>query len=125
MIGETEREHEPYELNSNLSNVRDGLSNTLLVREQSGLPIRANGKWTPWPMGAWAAADSSQNVVMRKDQPAVNLETPGGIYGFHRGGAQVVMCDGSVRFLSEGTASTVVFSLGTRDGGEAIAATAR
>jgi hypothetical protein len=34
------------------------------------------------------------------------------------------MCDGSVRFLAEGTDLAVVRAIDTRDGGEAIAARA-
>ncbi len=39
---------------------------------------------------------------------------------FHSGGANVLMADGSVRFQSETTALKVIFSMGTRDGGETV-----
>jgi prepilin-type N-terminal cleavage/methylation domain-containing protein/prepilin-type processing-associated H-X9-DG protein len=39
---------------------------------------------------------------------------------FHSGGANVGMCDGSVRFLKDSTALTTVWALGSRDQGETI-----
>ena len=41
---------------------------------------------------------------------------------FHPGGANVLMCDGSVKFLKSSTSWPVVWSLGTRAGGEVISA---
>jgi len=38
----------------------------------------------------------------------------------HAGGAQVLLCDGSVRFVSENVDSTIWRSVGTRSGGEVI-----
>ena len=48
-----------------------------------------------------------------------------GVYGLasrHPGGANVLMCDGSVRFLKDSTAMQVIWSLGSRAGGEIISA---
>jgi prepilin-type processing-associated H-X9-DG protein len=39
---------------------------------------------------------------------------------FHPGGANTLMCDGSVRFLKNSTGWPVVWSLGSRAGGEVI-----
>ncbi len=54
------------------------------------------------------------------------LNNPGmyGMASAHPGGANVLMCDGSVRFLKSSTAMQVVWSLGSRDGGEIISADA-
>jgi len=41
---------------------------------------------------------------------------------YHPGGANVTMCDGSVRFLKSSTSWPVVWSLGSRNGGEVISA---
>ena len=41
---------------------------------------------------------------------------------FHPGGANVLMVDGSVRFLKSSTSWPVVWALGSRSGGEIISA---
>jgi len=46
-----------------------------------------------------------------------------GMYGlssFHPGGGNVAMADGSVRFLKSSTSMNVVWSLGTKAGGEVL-----
>src|SRR5262249_47892979 len=50
------------------------------------------------------------------------LAAPGmfGLSSFHPGGTNVLLCDGSVRFLKDSTANTVVWALGTRNQGEIL-----
>jgi len=43
-----------------------------------------------------------------------------GLYAYHPGGAQVLMCDGSVDFLSETTSNVVFAAMISRSGGETI-----
>ncbi len=38
----------------------------------------------------------------------------------HQGGAYVLMCDGSVQFLMEGTDVNILYGLATRAGGEPV-----
>jgi prepilin-type N-terminal cleavage/methylation domain-containing protein/prepilin-type processing-associated H-X9-DG protein len=45
-----------------------------------------------------------------------------GMSSYHSGGANVAMCDGSVRFLKSTTALPTVWALGSKDGGEVISA---
>ena len=49
---------------------------------------------------------------------AVNCNNSQGVFGFHPGGANVAMADGSVRHLSTGTSVALLMALVTRDGGE-------
>jgi prepilin-type processing-associated H-X9-DG protein len=47
-----------------------------------------------------------------------------GLSSFHPGGGNVGMADGSVRFLKSSTAMQIVWSLGSRNGGEAVSSDA-
>ena len=52
------------------------------------------------------------------------LANPGmmSLSSYHPGGANVLMCDGSVRFLKDSTNQQTIWSLGSRAGGEIISA---
>ncbi len=52
---------------------------------------------------------------------SINIVNENGLYSFHTGGAQVLLGDGSVRFLSENMASSILAAIITRDGGEVAA----
>ncbi|WP_165233062.1 DUF1559 domain-containing protein [Aquisphaera insulae] len=47
-----------------------------------------------------------------------------GMSSYHSGGANALFCDGSVRFLKSSVSQTIMWSLGTRDGGEVISSDA-
>jgi hypothetical protein len=88
------------------ASVRDGLSNTLIVGED-----------TAWPDGQWI---NGRNVF---DQAyPINAAPPfeNDIRSHHPGGAQVVLADSSVRFLSEELDVKVLAALCTRAGGEPV-----
>ncbi len=124
-----------------LAAITDGASNTIFVAEDAGRsdqmpfsPLTANALN---PQGrrfwAWAEPDNSYNV----DQLINNNATPGGgpptcpwtrlncgpneeTFSFHPGGAHVLMGDGSVRFLREGTNGSVFRALLSINGGETV-----
>jgi prepilin-type N-terminal cleavage/methylation domain-containing protein/prepilin-type processing-associated H-X9-DG protein len=125
--------------------IDDGLSNTILVFEQAGRPgvFRANKaagraatEMMPYdsgemnfPMlregsGVWCVSDSwaieEQRVRWHAYGTALNNDNVNGIFSFHSSGANVLLGDGSVRFLRETVAPEVVIALLTRDGGEVI-----
>ncbi len=52
------------------------------------------------------------------------LQSPGvwGMSSYHPGGANILLADGSVRFLKDSTSLPTVWALGTRAGGEVISA---
>jgi prepilin-type processing-associated H-X9-DG protein/prepilin-type N-terminal cleavage/methylation domain-containing protein len=53
-----------------------------------------------------------------------DMDAPGmySMSSYHPGGANVAFADGSVRFVKSTTAMNVIWSLGTRDGGEVVSA---
>jgi prepilin-type N-terminal cleavage/methylation domain-containing protein/prepilin-type processing-associated H-X9-DG protein len=120
-----------------LAAVTDGTSNTILLAEDAGRPqLWRAGRFvsaTGAGGGAWAggsseialngASSDGGNVATNGTGPwpcAVNCTNNGEIYGFHAGGANVALADGSVRFLRSNIDIRVLAALVTRSGGEVI-----
>ena len=85
-----------------LSDITDGEANTILVGE-------VNGNFQPWGKpGNWR-------------DPAAGINTPDGFGGAAgSGGAQFLMVDGSVRFISKDVDPQVLKALSTPAGGEKL-----
>ena len=121
------------------SQISDGTSNTIAICERAGtsdaMPFSPKTSNTLNPDGrrfwAWAEPDNAFNV----DQLINNNATPRGgpptcpwtrlncgpneeTFSFHPGGANVVLGDGSVRFLSNSIDGATFRALLTPDGGE-------
>ena len=129
--------------------VTDGLSNTTLFLEHAGYD-KHYVKGVGWPMpstdltldqpGAWGAwlgwcAFMIQGYTDGPYQPtassqpagtacAINCNNSQGVFGFHPGGANVAMGDGSVRMFSQNMSVATLMHLASRDGGEIISADA-
>jgi len=126
-----------------LAAITDGLSNTLLSYECAGKPdyYRKGGKLgftfpqpssknatdRQWFHGPWASYMNMRIVSFAGDQyeydgPCVINCHNGwnGVYSFHPGGVDALSCDGSVRFLKETTAKSVIKSYVSRAGGEIL-----
>jgi prepilin-type N-terminal cleavage/methylation domain-containing protein/prepilin-type processing-associated H-X9-DG protein len=82
---------------------------------------------------AWGLNDYSIGNVLLPPNPKypncnvtpgnnISIYTPGmyGMSSYHPGGANVLLCDGSVRFLKDSTSMQVVWSLGSMAQGEVI-----
>lgn len=80
----------------------DGTSNTLAVGEVTGANI-------PWM--------KPQDIELDK---FTYLGDPNGFSSHHTGGVQFLLCDGTVRFISNNIVPQILQALFTRDGGEAI-----
>jgi prepilin-type N-terminal cleavage/methylation domain-containing protein/prepilin-type processing-associated H-X9-DG protein len=123
------------------SSVRDGLSNTILLAEQAGKPGQYVGNrdvtdpGNPQQGGGWGDPLAGETWLSGSDE--TGSITPGscvvgctnshpifstvyGLYGFHTGGTNILLGDGSVRLLSEGTSPEVVIYMITRHKGEVI-----
>jgi len=102
----------------NFRAVLDGLTNTTLLVEQSGKPLRydrnRNGENVPPSEGAWATAELSSFYAA-----GINEDNLTGIYGFHSG-AVTAQCDGSVHLFPSEMNVEVVTALLSREGSEII-----
>lgn len=109
-----------------IGDIPDGTSNTLAVGEVSvrlstGVILESDG--ADWVRGMGLGGTGNGMASCRNVQSAIN--TPyNGIYNdisfgsLHTGGAQFVMADGSVRFVTASADLVVYKSTASRDGGE-------
>jgi len=114
-----------------VSDVTDGLSNTLLVGERAGRPdwyrrgkpvfIYPNMSDPPFgnhaQQAAWGISTNIWEILYRSYR-RLNDTNSDGIFSFHPSGANVAFGDGSVRFISESTDQEIVIALITRAEGD-------
>lgn len=121
--------------------VPDGSSNTILILEVGGrgdfMPKSLNALNSLNPKGrrfwAWAEPDNAFHVDQLVNNNAspqggpstcpwtrTNCGPNGEAFGFHPGGVNSVMCDGSVRFLRDTISGSAYRALLTPDGGESV-----
>lgn len=126
---------------SPLSKITDGTAYTLLLIEQAGRPEvwrhgkkkdgegqfgmspNARGSWAGWGSIAFGPSDAVTGESPGKGDATdctVNCNNWFGIYGFHQQGANVLMCDGSVRFMSPKIDPLTFAYLTLRDDGHVI-----
>jgi prepilin-type N-terminal cleavage/methylation domain-containing protein/prepilin-type processing-associated H-X9-DG protein len=98
-----------YEKVVTIAQITDGLSQTILVAEDSGRSGSQHGTWI-----------DGQNIF--DATMGINKSQVDEVWSDHRGGANVTFCDGSVHFLSEMMDTDVLFALCTKDQGEVITA---
>jgi prepilin-type N-terminal cleavage/methylation domain-containing protein/prepilin-type processing-associated H-X9-DG protein len=127
-----------------VASLTDGTSNTILMSETGGKPVGYNhihqvyksevnglpvdGSIEPVSSGggAWAdmfiysslAGGKCDNSGQRLGSCMVNYTSNNEIYSWHTGGANVLFGDGSIHFMPESTAATLIIALVTRSGGE-------
>ena len=124
--------------NRKLTDITDGLSNTLLVTEQAGRPnFYILGKqqasntamsnyawWGPWAsyqvFQVWQFGSDGITKDGAGGPCTINCNNSQGVYAFHTGGAVAVYADGSVHFLQQGISPTTLFALVTCNGGEVL-----
>jgi prepilin-type N-terminal cleavage/methylation domain-containing protein/prepilin-type processing-associated H-X9-DG protein len=131
-----------------LAEVTDGLSNTLLVVECAGRPqlyqvgrLVADGTtpktWSgtssvnrPFPTGGvWAShnkgfvidgAQTNGNTAIRPGTCSINCSNDNEVYSFHTGGAQALLADGSVQFLTASLPIEQLVAFASRGGSEVV-----
>jgi type II secretory pathway pseudopilin PulG len=92
-----------------LGEVTDGTSQTFLVLEDSDRSAKEGGMW------------ANGHNCFAHDSGPVNRSNSKEIFSRHPRGAQALLADGSVHFVSESMASSVVGALCTRAAGEVVA----
>ncbi len=108
-----------------LTDVDDGLSNTLLVVEQAGKPNLVHRSlpdtdWSPWvgTVGPWLACEIDYFIL--DGQREVSWCNYHSLYAYHPGVGNVLMCDGAVRGVRDTADCMVVKAIVSRSGGEAV-----
>jgi prepilin-type N-terminal cleavage/methylation domain-containing protein len=125
----------PFYRNSEteLKQITDGLSNTLMVGERQNGPFRLAGVHGPHfeYETTWAGAvrdiddnsdDHGHMVLFQTGHTPNHAESDDrDVSASHNGEAQFLLCDGSVRAIQEDVDEDVYFALGTMRSGETIA----
>ena len=126
-----------YNIVTNVADVTDGLSNTLMMSESAGRPDRYRAGNKPFPAqavtegaaGGWADYDTGYTLHSFTQDGSVNpgpcftnVNNDNEDFSFHPGGSNYLMGDGSVRFIKSTTPIRVYVRLLTRDMGEVISA---
>ncbi len=99
----------------------DGLSHTICVTECTGRGVDVKDGEIDALHGAWASGNNVSHIDkgVNEDEPPKAWHNER-IFAEHPGGAHVLMCDGSVHFLSEDTKDKVIRTLCSRDGEEEV-----
>lgn len=101
--------------------ITDGTSHTACVTECTGRGVEMDGNQIDSLNGAWASGSNVSHVSKRVNSTKVpKAWYKERIFSDHRGGANLLMCDGSVHFLSDSVEETVIMSLCSRDGEEIV-----
>ncbi len=114
--------------NNGLRDVTDGVSSTALMWEIAARPnVWIRGKLQPNAQtggGGWTDILNAENWFggTAPNGCAINCSNQAetGVYSFHTGGVNFLLCDGSARFLSENSSLLLFVNLVTYDDGEVI-----
>lgn len=106
-----------------LKRITDGLSRTLLLSEQAGLPDHYVGRRLQQASsnanaGAWLVQFESPYLFQR-GRTLINGDNRYNLYSFHRG-VNASFCDGSLRFVHDDADMDVVVAMLTRSGSDGL-----
>ena len=104
--------------------ITDGISQTILVFEWSGVGLgggHARGVWASG-LNCNYVGHAHRNVALIKPLPTKVWDAGPNVPMFsdHPGGINILLCDGSLRYLSTSTENHVVLALLTRASGELV-----
>ena len=100
--------------------ITDGLSNTICVAECTGRGVSVKQGAIDALHGAWASGNNVTHTdgSINDNPPKVWYNEQ--IYSDHPRGIHVLMCDGSVHFITEDTSKSLIRSMSSRDGQEEL-----
>lgn len=102
--------------------VEDGRSNTALFIEKAWQPTTYTPMWGLEPRVEYTVNTCISWAFPLSDQWSSNHQVNGSNWGtrfsFHPGGANQVMCDGSVNFIGDQVNQIILRAIDTREGGE-------
>lgn len=105
--------------------IEDGLSNTFMLVEDAGRPKFYKQSWDgEINLGGQVQWGDPTNAIiieaLCRGRSAINCHNANEIYSFHPGGANFLMGDGVVRFVSQDISPRLFIALFTRMGGEVV-----
>jgi prepilin-type N-terminal cleavage/methylation domain len=108
-----------------MRDITDGLSNTFAIGESDFAPYGQPAAFmgVVWGYGYMYSVGSTYyplNADKKVQNPPTSYSKYGAFRSQHKGGAQFLMADGSVHFLSENINFDLYQDLSTRDGGETV-----
>jgi prepilin-type N-terminal cleavage/methylation domain-containing protein/prepilin-type processing-associated H-X9-DG protein len=108
-----------------LTDVKDGLTNTLMVGEMSmGLPAGQTNQYRTWIRGNSSGSGATKNVTYPINSTFYNGSNNFNHISFgsnHSGGCNFALGDGSVRFIAQNINLPLYQALASIDGGEVAA----
>ncbi|RLS55651.1 MAG: DUF1559 domain-containing protein [Planctomycetota bacterium] len=116
-----------------------GRPNLWVNKQVTNNPKSGAASGTAWTEDGWGWADINAGFSLDGSGPTgvnnatasngtttiqgaclVNCSNDSELYSFHVGGVQALLCDGSVRFISENTSGTTLSALATRGNSEIV-----
>jgi prepilin-type N-terminal cleavage/methylation domain-containing protein/prepilin-type processing-associated H-X9-DG protein len=105
-----------------ITSISDGTTNTVLVVEVGGRPDKyQQGKLVQTGTlkgSGWGDPFNRFSLHANCGNQVINCDNDGSIYSFHTSGANVLLADGSVRYMSQSTSLRTIAALVTYTGGE-------
>ena len=99
---------------------KDGLSHTVVVGERLSDTRVLDPFYSTWAGAVPGLEDAAVRVVGVTDHPPNTFAHPEDFSSWHAGGAQFLLGDGSVQFISESIDPAAFAALGTLAGGEIV-----
>lgn len=96
-----------YEWPTQISEIRDGLSQTIMVGESAGRTYQQQSEWA-----------NGHNCFAQEQSTGINVSTDNELHSDHTGLVGVVFCDAHVRYLDDSIPQSVLTALLTRAGNE-------